>query len=327
MDLKAIDISTKKDSYFVAGRGFAGLAIAYYLKTFFPTSKVVLFDPNPLKESASGAASGLLEPIGGRLAVRSPRATEAMAETLKLLKAVSRDSKKEVYRACGVIHPPIDEKQRQLFEKKVLDYPEYFSWTDEKELLVKEGVNVFSSDYLEGLFSLLLKLGVEFIPEKVVLDPDVKKIFLAVGDQIETFLPGRFRFTRGQAMQVRRKLTLFRLPKVHKGYVALDSDPEVFHVGSTYERLNLHLPPNEMQAIQELKERNKEIFPEVEELTPETVKAGTRVYSKDESRLPQALFLGGNCYALTGLGSKGLLYHALYAKELVLEENIKLLIV
>jgi glycine/D-amino acid oxidase-like deaminating enzyme len=82
-----------------------------------------------------------------------------------------------------------------------------------------------------------------------------------------------------------------------------------------------------MQAIQELKERNKEIFPEVEELMPETVKAGTRVYSKDESRLPQALFLGGNCYALTGLGSKGLLYHALYAKELVLEENIKLLIV
>lgn len=316
MDSKAIDISTKKDRYYVAGRGFAGLAISFYLKKLKPDAQVTLFDPHPLKESASGAASGLLEPIGGRLAARSLRASEAIEATRELLEIVSQHLNRKVYKEGGILHPPINQEQEQLFRKKVLEYPEYFGWTEENEFLVKEGINVFSGEYLEGLFCLVTKMGVEFIAKKVVLDPHVKRVFLAVGDQIEHFVPGQFRFTRGQAMQVRKKNTQFIRPKVHKGYVALDSNKDLYHVGSTYERTNLHLPPDKNAAIQELKERNKEILPEIEELEVVTVKAGTRVFSRQEKRLPEVILVTKNCYALTALGSKGLLYHALYAKEM-----------
>jgi hypothetical protein len=314
---KVRDSSTKMDQYFVAGRGFGGLAICYHLKKKYPSSKISLFDPNPLFASASAAASGLLEPIGGRLAARSLRASDGLKATKELLDAASCHVRKKVYKDGGVLHAPISAEQRVVFEKKRVQNPQYFEWTQGGEFLVKEGVNVFSRDYLEALYSLVLSMGVQYVPEKVPHDPTVKQIFYAVGKEIDKELPGQFQLIRGQAMQVQRGESIFSLPKVHKGYIALDSDPAVYHVGSTYERTNLDLPSDKEGAVKELIERNREIFPEVAFLSPLGVYEGTRVYSKKQERLPQIVPLGANQVALTGLGSKGLLYHALYAKEIV----------
>lgn len=310
-------VSTKRDQYFVAGRGFGGLAICYHLKKKYPGSKIFLFDPNPLFTSASAAASGLLEPIGGRLAARSQRANEGLEATKELLDAASLHVKKKVYKDGGVLHAPISADQRAVFEKKRGLNPQYFEWTQGGEFLVKEGVNVFSRDYLEALYSLVLSMGVEYVSKKVPQDPTVKQIFYAIGKEIDKELPGQFQLIRGQAMQVQRGESIFNLPKVHKGYVALDSDPTIYHVGSTYEKTNLDLPSDKQGAVNELIERNREIFPEVAFLSPLGVYEGTRVYSKTQERLPQIIPLGGNQVALAGLGSKGLLYHALYAKEIV----------
>ncbi len=317
MDWKVIDHSSKKDSFFVAGRGFAGLATAYFLKKKFPKKNVILFDPHPLGQSASGAASGLLEPIGGRLAVRSPLATEGLQATKSLLEAVSKFLGKKVFLEGGVIHTPIDQKQRSIFLKKVEEFPSRFGWTKEGELLIKEGVNVFSKAYLEGLFLLVESMGVKFCPTNVPIDPEVKMIFLCVGSGIQEILPGEFRLTRGQAMQVKKQKITFDLPKVHKGYVALDLDPSIYHVGSTYERENLHLPPDKASALVELRERNRELYSEIDQLEVVEVRSGTRVFCKDETRLPKILQIAPNQVALVGFGSKGLLYHALYAKKVV----------
>jgi glycine/D-amino acid oxidase-like deaminating enzyme len=309
--------STKRECYFVAGRGFGGLAICYHLKKKVPDSKIFLFDPNPLFTSTSSAASGLLEPIGGRLAARSPRANEGLEATKELLDAASLHVNKKVYKEGGVLHAPISDDQRAVFEKKRGLNPRYFEWTQGGEFLVKEGMNVFSRDYLGALYSLVLSMGVEFVPEKVPQDPNVKQIFYAIGKEIDKKLPGQFQLIRGQAMQVQRGESIFNLPKVHKGYIALDSDPTIYHVGSTFEKTNLDLPGDKQVAVKELIERNREIFPEVAFLSPLGVYEGIRVYSQTQERLPQIVSLGGNQVALAGLGSKGLLYHALYAKEIV----------
>lgn len=317
MDWKVIDHSSKKDSFFVAGRGFGGLAIAYFLKKRFPKKNVILFDPYPLGQSASGAASGLLEPIGGRLAIRSPLATEGLRATRSLLETVSQFLGKKVFFEGGVLHTPIDQKQRSLFLKKVEEFPDQFGWTQEGELLVKEGVNVFSKAYLEGLFSLVESMGVEFCPVNVPIDSEVKMIFICIGSGIQEILPDQFRLTRGQAMQVKKQNTTFDLPKVHKGYVALDLDPSIYHVGSTYERENLHLPPNKASALHELRERNRELYGEIDHLEVVEIRSGTRVFCRDETRLPKIIRIAPNQIVLSGFGSKGLLYHALYAKKVV----------
>ncbi len=311
MDWKATDNNSENSRFIVAGRGFAGLAITYFLKKRFPGSHVLLYDPNPLGASASGAASGLLEPIGGRLAIRSYRAEEGMAATKELLDVVSAHLGEKVYQAGGILHPPMTLDQKQLYEKKVQEHPERYAFDEEGAFLVKEGINVFSRLYLEGLFSLVQSMGVEFVAEKAPLDDDEAKIFLAIGVGIDALFPGQFRLTRGQAMQVRKGRTTFRLPKVHKGYVALDADPAIYHIGSTFERGTAPL----MEAPPALCERNKEIFPELPELEVLHVRSGTRVYA-DEKNIPK-IIPKKNFLALTGLGSKGLLYHALYAKELV----------
>ena len=278
---------------------------------------MILFDPLPLGQSASGAASGLLEPIGGRLAVRSPLATEGLEATKFLLETVSQFLGKKVYLPGGVIHTPIDQKQRSIFLKKVGEFPDRFGWTKEGELLVKEGINVFSKAYLEGLFSLVESMGVKFCPTNVPVDPEIRMIFMCVGSGIQEILPDAFRFTRGQAMQVKKQKMTFNLPKVHKGYVALDLDPSIYHVGSTYERENLHLSPDQAGALVELRERNRELYGEIDQLEVVEVRSGTRVFCRDETRLPKILQIAPNRVALSGFGSKGLLYHALFAKKVV----------
>lgn len=322
LDWKVIDHLSKKDSFFVAGRGFGGLAIAYFLKKKHPSKKVYLFDPHPLGHSASAAASGLLEPIGGRLAVRSPLASEGLMLSKYLLDKVSHFLGKKVYLEGGVVHAPIDQSQESIFKKKAEDYPDWFSWTKDKELLVREGVNVFSKTYLEGLFSLVKSMGVEFYQTSVPIDPEIKMIFLCVGASIQEMLPDAFRLTRGQAMRVKKLETTFSLPKVCRGYVALDLDPSIYHLGSTYERTNLHLPPDKTMAVKELKERNRDIYPEIDEVEVVEMRSGVRVFCKDEKRLPRILQIAPNQVALAGFGSKGLLYHALFAKKIVDDYSI-----
>ncbi|MFZ4773124.1 MAG: NAD(P)/FAD-dependent oxidoreductase [Chlamydiia bacterium] len=316
MDQKVIDNIFVSERYLVAGRGFVGLSIAYFLKKLAPQSEVLLYDPNPLCTSASGAASGLLEPITGRMATSTARAAEGMEATRALLDVVSDHLGGKVYIGGGVLHPPMNLVQRNIYKNKVLQHPEQFAFDEEGVFVVKEGINVFSRLYLEGLFSLVQSMGVQFIPKKVPFDEPAKRIFLGIGAGIEEFFPGQFSLTRGQAMEVKRGATHFTLPKVHKGYIALDADPDIYHVGSTYERENLDKEPDSNKAIEELKRRNEEIYPEVHNVEILAVRSGVRVYA-GQIKLPQIIQKGPNVVALTGFGSKGLLYHALYAQELV----------
>jgi glycine/D-amino acid oxidase-like deaminating enzyme len=316
LDWKAIEKLSKNNTFHVAGRGFCGLAVAYFLKKKYPTQQVILFDPNPLHSCASSAASGILEPIGGRLVVRSLYADIALQETKILLDAVSEHLQQKVYEANGVLHHPIHPEQAALFEKKAQEFPHYYGLNEQKALIVKEGMNVFSQLYLEGLFSLVLSMGVEFKNEKIDIRPSDVNIVLAVGAAINEFSPNPLRLTRGQALTVERGAQSFTIPVVHKGYIALDPNPSIYHVGSTYERDLLDLPADPARAKKELFARNKEIFEELDRLKVIEVRSGIRVYDVQDPKIPRIVRLAPNVVALTGMGSKGLLYHALFAKKI-----------
>lgn len=298
----------------IIGAGLAGLATAYFLLK--QNCAVTLFDEKGIGGGASGVCSGLLHPYPGLSARRSELAEEAMQMTRMLIRVAEAHTPRIVARQRGIIRKALNEEQRENLKSHC------GKWGDVEDLgedlfLIHSGITVQCENYMHGLFTACHKMGGQLVQKRVnsleELDFDCKVV--AAGYGVKQFFDADVKFLKGQLLRLEGKAP-FERSYISKGYISY-LEGNSFELGATYEREFGDDSVDQKRAEELLKENLLHYGAESKVVG---CKAGVRVAMRDHY-LPLVEKRGENCYLFTGLGSRGLLYHALYAKKLA--EKIK----
>lgn len=301
----------------VIGAGFSGLAVAWYLLN--DKNQVTVFDPF-LLGGASAVATGLLHPYVGEEGRRSLFATEAIEKTGQLLQIAEESLGKEVSRE-GVIRIAQNEKQKLSFKSHCVVFKDVVDLGNE-HFLVKSGKTVFCKRYLEGMRLAIIRKGGQFIAEKITdLEQlkDFDQVVVAAGASVRDFPELeqiRLRFIKGQVLtcQIPEHLQIER-SLIGKGYVAISYEPKICHVGATYERFDLTETTDLLQTQKVLFAKASSFYPDICQLKPVDCSSAIRVMRQGHY-LPIATKVSSRLWAITAMGSRGLLYHAYFAEKL-----------
>lgn len=299
----------------IIGAGFSGLAAAWNLLNF--QHQVVIFDP--LQGGASTIATGLLHPYVGEEGRRSLFATESIAKTEELLQVAEKSLGQAVYRE-GVIRIAQNEAQKCAFENHSAVFKDVMPLGNNR-FFVKSGKTVFCKRYLQGMRLAIVERGGQFIAEKIIELRQLKafdQIVIAAGSSIRDFpeVQLKLKFVKGQVltcrvpdhMQIERSL-------IGKGYIAVSDEPKVCHVGATYERHDMTENTNLLQTQKLLFTKISRFYPEIEQLQPIGCSSAIRVMRQGHY-FPIATKISAQLWAITAMGSRGLLYHAYFGNKL-----------
>ncbi|MBS0615929.1 MAG: FAD-binding oxidoreductase [Verrucomicrobia bacterium] len=280
----------------ILGAGFAGLAAAYFLSEEF---KVTVLDAKGLGGGASGVSTGLLHPYAGEKGRKSWHAEEAMGEAKLLLKIAEMELGRLVADYGGIVK-----------KGACIGAGDDVEVLGEDHFLIRSGITVFPKLYLSGLWKAAVRRGAELKIQKIEQLSELESfdyIVLAVGSGIFHFPEGehlKINAVRGQALVCRLNGPMER-SLVAKQYTALTEDPLVCHVGATYERGSRSDEPDLAEAIRLLQPSHEVLG----------VRAGVRV-TNPAHYFPILEKINAKTWVLTALGSRGLLYHAYFAKML-----------
>ncbi len=275
----------------VVGAGYAGLAVVWHLlqKQF----DVTVFDEG---NGASHASTGLLHPFPGKKATLSWRANEGMQTALALLKVASQE--RAVFEQSGIMRFATTEEQKEIFGGSSLWMP--------------EGVTVYSRLYLQELKKVCGKahfksMRVQNLEELQGFDA----IILATGAETLKFCDLPLKTTIGQSLLCKwpNKLPYSLLGE---GHITPTEDPHFCQVGSTYEHTSQPTPQKALDLLKKV----ALFYPPAIDFEIVEVRAGVRIAPK-VGYLPLIQKISAKTWVFTGLGSRGLLYHALLAKDLV----------
>jgi len=170
------------------------------------------------------------------------------------------------------------------------------------------GVTVWMDLYLEGLRKAS---GAQIAGEKLERLPEgYDCIVLACGNGIAHFYPDLpVCYVKGQLLEC---APVCEQSMISRGYVA--AGREATYVGSTYEREYKSELPDQQVAIALLREKVADMI-DIDSLDIRGCHAGVRVRRKGHY-LPIVKKVREGEWIFTALGSRGLLYHAFYAKKL-----------
>ncbi|NGX39420.1 MAG: tRNA 5-methylaminomethyl-2-thiouridine biosynthesis bifunctional protein MnmC [Chlamydiae bacterium] len=307
----------------IVGAGLAGMGVAHFLLEE-EGIEVTLFDAKGVGGGASGVCSGLLHPYPGYAARRSYRAEEALALTKELIRLAEKHTPRKVCQQKGILRRAIhDEQSEQLKEH-------CSTWGDIEEVeeglfMIHSGLTVYLENYLGGLFRSLQKKGAQLIIQEIENLAELShfdRVVVAAGYGVRKFPEcgaARMRFIKGQSLRV-KGTPPFGVSFISKGYIAHLGSEVTFDVGSTYEKEFRDELPNLRVAKELLKEKLSCHCPGVDILE---CRAGVRVVSRSH-HLPICEQLNEKLFLFTGLGSRGLLYHALYGRgmcQTILSKN------
>lgn len=284
----------------IVGAGLAGLSAAFFLSQ--KGYKITLFDKDGIGKGASGIASGLCHPYPGRDGKLSKYGHESLEETKALLSYVEEKTKTRCAHKISFLR-----KNLPL----TLNYPDLEETPE--GILIHSGVVFAMPLYLESLFQTIPNLT--FIQKKVSFQDDFAEFDAVIfamgwGFQEEKSLP--FQYIKGQSLLAKSSITWER-PILGNGHLIPLSDHLVL-LGSTYE----HHFENDLPDLEKAK---KSLAPRLSSFLPFSTfeickaSAGIRVTQKG-SYLPIIEKIGPNKFLFTGLGSRGLLYHARYGRLL-----------
>jgi glycine/D-amino acid oxidase-like deaminating enzyme len=318
----------------VIGAGFCGLAVAWHLVQS-EKNEIVVFDSLGIGKGTSGIAAGLLHPYAGAHAKKNFRAIEGMQATLKLINEAEKTLKSAVIVSKGLIRPAVNEQQKADFTKTALVYPDVHWLTPEEcaaklrvpnrhpGIFIDSGIVVDCAKYLQGLWNACMTKGAAFVQKKVKSLEELAEfdtIIIAMGAAAKSLSEiSKLNLTpiKGQILEMTwpEKLAALSYPVASQGYIIMQEDGRKCITGATFER-NFE---NEATDIETAK---KEILPKVQSFLPQLdsslivgCRAGIR--ASTQGHLPLMEKINTKTWLLTGMGSKGLLYHALYAEELV----------
>jgi glycine/D-amino acid oxidase-like deaminating enzyme len=285
----------------VVGAGLAGLGVTYFLvqKGF----SVTLFDENGIGFGASQIPIGLCHPYVGRSGKPSKFSTEALLLTKELIENAEKTSGKNLANRNGILR---------------LDWTPFEWYPDLQKMsegvLICSGMTVFLNEYVHALYASLK--NVDLVKKKISSKKELEefdKIIFAMGFGMNQFdLP--VKYVKGQVVIGSIKKPLERTVMKARGHLSPMQGNKV-QLGSTYEHHFSSCEPDREVAERDLSKKLEAFFPIPDEFIIDECKAGVRVCVK-EGYLPIVQKWSEKVYLFTGLGSRGLLYHAYYGRHL-----------
>ena len=287
----------------VVGAGLAGLGVTYFLlKRGY---LVTLFDERGVGGGASGIPIGLCHPYLGRSGKPSKFAGEALLLTNELIIAAENSSKKKLADRSGILR---------------VDWTPYEMYSDlekvDEGILIKSGMTVFLKENVDALYGSFENVILE--ERKISPEHDLKEFDRIVytcgsGNKDMGFaLP--MTYVKGQVVIGNSKNDLEMTLMKEKGHLSPLGDGRV-QLGSTYEHYYDSDEPNEEVALKNLSKKMSAFFPTQDDFVFNECKAGVRACVK-VGYLPIVMRLSEKAFIFTGLGSRGLLYHAYYGRHL-----------
>lgn len=318
----------------ILGAGFCGLATAWNLLQF-PETEVVVFDPNGVGKGTSSIAAGLLHPYVGAHSKLNWRAIEGLQATRKLLSIAEQALSKTVAYPSGMLRLALTELQMKDFSN-CAKLHEDVHWRTQEEcestapqiipnpgIFIDSAVTVDCESYLQGLWKACESRGAVF--EQIAVHSlqqldQFDKIIVAMGAHITelkdlSHLP--ICPTKGQILEYQwpESLEPLPFPVNSQAYLLMNPQGSSCIVGATYEKQFSSLLPNRETAMKDILPKASAFFPKINEMGMISCRAGVRAGTPD--RKPYIAQINEKCWVLTGMGSKGLLYHALFAQELI----------
>ncbi|PIS02676.1 MAG: hypothetical protein COT85_01200 [Chlamydiae bacterium CG10_big_fil_rev_8_21_14_0_10_42_34] len=282
----------------VVGAGYAGMALAWFLSQ--NNVDTTVFD---VGGGASHVSTGLLHTAPGKWANPTWRGAEGMAATTELLEIASKE--RPCFLRNGIMRIAANDVQREKFGGD--------------KLWIPEGITVFSGLYINELKKVcknvcFLNQRVEDLSELNAFDV----VILAAGSEVSRFVDLPLKRTIGQCLLCRWKE---RLPMslLSNGHITPTEDPDLCLVGSTYEHTK---EPDPEKALQLLDVCAK-FYPPAKDFEVLEIRSGVRVSPKVGYR-PIVEKIGPKTWVFTGFGSRGLIYHAMLAKSLIMNEILPL---
>lgn len=312
----------------IIGAGLCGLATAWHLLDKNITTDVTLFDPAGIGGGASGVAAGLLHPYGGAHAKLNRFAQEGYTTTRKLLEISSKALGESVVQPTGVLRVALTDEQKADFSKTAMIYDDVEWWEADRcqakveglvespGIFIRSGATIDTLKYLNGLWKACEAMGARLEKQTANNLETFDQVIIAAGYASTSFANIPLNPVKGQVLELEWPEELPPLPfGVNSRAYLLMNSPTTCLAGATFEHHFDSIEPD-------LEEAQKHILPKASALIPALatakilhIRAGVRASTPDH--LPLIGQVEEGLWVITGMGSKGLLYHAFYAEQLV----------
>lgn len=323
----------------IIGTGLSGLATGWFLlkkPLQSQRTKITFFDPLGIAGGISGMAAGLMHPYSGASAKLNRDGLEGYRATEELLTIASEQMQRSVITGQGLLRLAITPRQKEEFRLSAEKYANII-WHDAEQtvkqipglsfhpgIFIEKSLIIDCKLYLEGLWKACEGEGAKL--EKVKVNSmdelqDFDQIVLAAGSSVNKLLPYRMQLpvteVKGQIIEFAWPQDLEPLPFAlnSHAYLLMNKEKQNCIAGATYER-------DFDSAFADVEYATKDILPKVAAMIPAlkdasivSCRAGIRASTPDH--MPIIKKIHAKCWVITGMGSKGLLYHALYTKKLV----------
>jgi glycine/D-amino acid oxidase-like deaminating enzyme len=286
----------------IVGSGLAGLSSAYFLQKAGYDVKVI---SSSEKKGASRVFAGILYRFPGRWGKKSKFADEAYPMSRALIDEVEQKTGRKVILSTGVIKKFSPRLKR--FEGVRVEGDNSY---------IDDAVTIDMNEYMDGLKDLI---GREHFEDRVICNilhitgPKV----IAAGFGVKELLNlEHLIYRKGQQYVGRKKVAGSEYgTHIGKGHVSFLEDDRIC-LGSTYEREfeNEHL--DKEFAEKEIRSRIEPWYESLDGIEDKQFVCDVRV-GQNNTYLPYVDKLDDETFVYTGLGSRGLLYHAYFAKKLV----------
>lgn len=320
----------------VIGGGFSGLAVAWQLLHQNICQELTLFDAKGIGGGASGIAAGLLHPFAGAHAKFNIHGLEGMAATKKLIEAATQIVGSDIIISKGLLRLALSDDQKKHFFNASQKNLHLSTWDENQVqkifpyaasatgIYIEEALTINSQLYLQGLWEGCRQKGAQFIQHTFStlkeLDASFDYIVVAIGAYTHsvselTHLP--LTKIKGQILELTwpKDIQPLSFAINSQGYVCMNPDRQSCIAGSTFERDFTSEEPDLESAKSLLLPKIYPLIPKLEKTEILSCKAALRASAP--RHLPLLKQIDKKIWVLSGMGSKGLLWHALYAEMLV----------
>lgn len=310
----------------IIGGGFTGLAIGWYLLERASDVILDLWDHRGIGGGASGVAAGLLHPYAGLHSKLNRYGSEGLKETEILLNIASKALKKNVFQKTSLLRIAATSTMTSDYLKAFNQYSDidwlpsvkpFFNDISYPGILIHQAYTVDCPLYLQGLWQACKEKGAHLIegffsPHSHFSSYDL--VIFATG-AYNLFPEVHVNQIKGQVLEIEDPKISLPCPINCQAYLLKNLFNPYLIAGATFEKTFTDDQPNIEIAKKEIFPKIRGIIPSIDQAKIVDCRAGLR--ASTQGHLPLIQQLSAKSWTLTGMGSKGLLYHALYAKQLV----------